>query len=76
MSTMTETTIQVYMVFIKASPEKIWDAITKPEFTSRYFHGSKSSRASSPALRTRAGRRTDRSSSSTARFSSRTRRGA
>ena len=40
MSTMTETTIQVYMVFIKASPEKIWDAITKPEFTSRYFHGS------------------------------------
>ena len=40
MSTMTETTIQVYMVFIKASPEEIWDAITKPEFTSRYFHGS------------------------------------
>jgi uncharacterized protein YndB with AHSA1/START domain len=40
MSTMTETTIQVYMVFIKASPEKIWEAITKPEFTSRYFHGS------------------------------------
>ena len=40
MSTMTETTIQVYMVFIKASTEKIWEAITKPEFTSRYFHGS------------------------------------
>ena len=40
MSTMTETTIQVYMVFIKASPEEIWEAITKPEFTSRYLHGS------------------------------------
>ena len=40
MSTMTQTTVQVYMVFIKASPEEIWDAITKPEFTSRYFHGS------------------------------------
>jgi uncharacterized protein YndB with AHSA1/START domain len=40
MSTMIQTTVQVYMVFIKASPEEIWDAITKPEFTSRYFHGS------------------------------------
>ncbi len=40
MSTMTQTTVQVYMVFIKATPEEIWDAITKPEFTSRYFHGS------------------------------------
>ena len=25
---------QVYQVFIKATPEQIWDAITKPEFTS------------------------------------------
>ena len=40
MTTMTATTTQVYMVFIKASPEEIWDAITKPEFTSRYFYGS------------------------------------
>ena len=40
MSTMTQTTVQVYMVFIKATPEEIWAAITKPEFTSRYFHGS------------------------------------
>jgi uncharacterized protein YndB with AHSA1/START domain len=31
---------QVYHVFIKASPEQIWDAITKPEFTVRYFYGS------------------------------------
>ena len=41
MTTITEIqTTQVYQVFIKASPEQIWDAITKPEFTARYFHGS------------------------------------
>ena len=38
----TQTTIQVYQVFIKATPEQIWDAITKPEFTERYFHGVRS----------------------------------
>jgi len=36
----TVTTVQVYQVFIRATPEEIWDAITKPEFTGRYFHGS------------------------------------
>jgi uncharacterized protein YndB with AHSA1/START domain len=42
MSTMTEERLatQVYQVFIKSSPEAIWDAITKPEFTTKYFHGS------------------------------------
>jgi uncharacterized protein YndB with AHSA1/START domain len=40
MSTMTQTTVQVYNVFIKASPDQIWEAITKPEFTSKYFYGS------------------------------------
>jgi len=40
MTTMTEVqTTQVYQVFIKATPEAVWDAITKPEFTSKYFHG-------------------------------------
>jgi uncharacterized protein YndB with AHSA1/START domain len=39
MTTITAQTTQVYQVFIKASPEQIWDAITKPEFTSKYFHG-------------------------------------
>ena len=40
MTTMTEVqTTQVYQVFIRATPEQIWDAITKPEFTSKYFHG-------------------------------------
>ena len=33
-------TTQVYQVFIKATPEAIWDAITKPEFTQRYFYGT------------------------------------
>jgi uncharacterized protein YndB with AHSA1/START domain len=32
-------TTQVYSVFIRATPEQIWEAITKPEFTERYFHG-------------------------------------
>jgi uncharacterized protein YndB with AHSA1/START domain len=39
MSTITAQATQVYQVFIKASPEQIWDAITKPEFTERYFYG-------------------------------------
>jgi uncharacterized protein YndB with AHSA1/START domain len=42
MTTMVEAkTLQVYQVFIKADPERIWDAITKPEFTQRYFHGTR-----------------------------------
>lgn len=38
MSTMAETavTTQVYRVYINATPEAIWDAITKPEWTQRY----------------------------------------
>ena len=32
----TTTTTQVYRVYIKATPEAIWDAITKPEWTDRY----------------------------------------
>ena len=40
MTTMTEQTTQVYSVFIRATPEQVWDAITKPEFTSKYFYGS------------------------------------
>ena len=41
MSTLTETTTQVYQVFIKATPEQIWQAIIDPEFTSKYFYGSR-----------------------------------
>ena len=40
MTTMTEQTTQVYTVFIRATPEQVWDGITKPEFTTRYFYGS------------------------------------
>jgi uncharacterized protein YndB with AHSA1/START domain len=29
-------TIQMYRVYIKASPQAIWDAITKPEWTKKY----------------------------------------
>ena len=36
----TETT-QVYRVYIKATPEAIWDAITKPEWTERYGYGGR-----------------------------------
>ena len=32
---------QVYQLFIKATPERIWEAITTPEFTHRYFHGAR-----------------------------------
>ena len=35
----TQVTTQVYRVYIKASPEAIWDAITKPEWTNRYGYG-------------------------------------
>ena len=41
MTTMTVSTTQVYQVFIKATPEQIWAAITQPEFTVRYFHGAR-----------------------------------
>jgi uncharacterized protein YndB with AHSA1/START domain len=41
-ATQTLTTpAQVYQVFIKSTPERIWQAITDPEFTTKYFHGSR-----------------------------------
>ncbi len=36
----TETT-QVYRVYIKATPQAIWDAITKPEWTEQYGYGGR-----------------------------------
>jgi hypothetical protein len=41
MTSTTAQTTQVYRLFIRATPEEIWDAITKPEFTERYFYGSR-----------------------------------
>jgi uncharacterized protein YndB with AHSA1/START domain len=40
MTTMTAQATQVYSVFVRATPEQMWDAITKPEFTQKYFYGS------------------------------------
>ena len=41
MTTTAETTktVQVNRVYIKATPQAIWDAITKPEWTERYGYG-------------------------------------
>ncbi len=43
MTTIEETTVttQVYRVYIKATPEAIWDAITQPEWTQRYGAGGR-----------------------------------
>jgi uncharacterized protein YndB with AHSA1/START domain len=42
MTTITEVqTTQVYQVFIKATPEAIWEAITNPDFTEKYFYASR-----------------------------------
>jgi uncharacterized protein YndB with AHSA1/START domain len=32
----TTNTVQMYRVYIKATPQAIWDAITKPEWTQKY----------------------------------------
>ena len=37
----TALSTQVYAVFIKSTPEQIWDAITKPEFSEKYFYGAR-----------------------------------
>jgi uncharacterized protein YndB with AHSA1/START domain len=44
MTTMTETnvTTQVYRVYIKATPQAIWDAITQPEWSERFGYGGRS----------------------------------
>ena len=34
-------TTQVYRVYIRATPQAIWDAITKPEWTERYGYGGR-----------------------------------
>ena len=35
----TQVTTQVYRVYIKTTPQALWDAITKPEWTERYGYG-------------------------------------
>lgn len=31
----------VYEIYIKATPEQVWQAITDPDYTSRYFYGTR-----------------------------------
>jgi uncharacterized protein YndB with AHSA1/START domain len=40
MTTRTEpgTTTQVYRIYIKATPQAVWDAITRPEWTEKYLY--------------------------------------
>lgn len=37
----TPVTTQVYRVYIKATPEAIWNAITQPEWTERFGYGGR-----------------------------------
>jgi uncharacterized protein YndB with AHSA1/START domain len=39
--TRTAQAVQVYRVYIKATPEAIWEAITNPEWTQRYGYGGR-----------------------------------
>jgi uncharacterized protein YndB with AHSA1/START domain len=41
-TTETDVTTQVHRVYIRATPQAIWDAITKPEWTERYGYGGHS----------------------------------
>ena len=41
MTTMTQNITNVHQVFIRATAEQIWEAITKPEFTLKYFYGTR-----------------------------------
>jgi uncharacterized protein YndB with AHSA1/START domain len=40
-ASVTPVTTQVYRVYIKATPQAIWDAITRPEWTERYGYGGR-----------------------------------
>lgn len=51
---MAAETTQVYQLYIKASPEQVWEAITSNEFRSKYFHGSIVESTFKPGTRIRA----------------------
>lgn len=38
-TTVDAAPIQVHRIYIKATPQAVWDAITKPEWTDRYGYG-------------------------------------
>jgi uncharacterized protein YndB with AHSA1/START domain len=31
---------QIYQIYIRATPEQVWDALTTPELTGKFFYGS------------------------------------
>lgn len=35
------TTDQVYRIVIRSTPQQVWNAITRPEFSARYFYGAR-----------------------------------
>ncbi len=41
MTTATATATQVYQLFIRATPEQVWDAITNGDLTTQYFYASR-----------------------------------
>ena len=54
-TTVTETKVatQTYTVFLKSTPEAIWDAITNPDQTDRYGYRGRVSTTCAPAAPTR-----------------------
>ena len=40
-TTQASVTTQVHRVYIRATPEAIWDAITSPEWSARYGYGGR-----------------------------------
>ncbi len=40
-TTEVAVTTQVYRVYIKATPQAVWDAITQPEWTAKYGYGGR-----------------------------------
>ena len=40
-ATGTATTTQIYRIYIKASPERIWEAIVSPEWSEKYYYGTR-----------------------------------
>jgi len=39
-ATQPATATQVYQLYIKATQEQVWDAITNPEIVAKFFHGA------------------------------------
>jgi len=40
-ATATATTTQIYRIYIKATPERIWEAIVSPDWSEKYYYGTR-----------------------------------